>query len=57
MAGDHFQALKAASARIVAGGATGTGYLVDPNRVVTCAHVVKRRVKAARLRLCSLASA
>ena len=41
MAGDTYKTMKAACARIIAGTAKGTGYLVNRNQVVTCAHVVK----------------
>ena len=41
MPADNYEAMKAACARIIAGNSKGTGYLVDRNRVVTCAHVVK----------------
>jgi len=41
MADDDFETMKAACALITAGAARGTGYLVAPDRVVTCAHVVK----------------
>jgi tetratricopeptide (TPR) repeat protein len=41
MPADTYETMKTACARIVAGSSKGTGYLVDRNRVVTCAHVVK----------------
>ena len=41
MASNMYEAMKAACARILAGNSKGSGYLVDHDRVVTCAHVVK----------------
>lgn len=41
MAKETYKALKAACGRIVAGNSKGSGYLVDRDRVITCAHVVK----------------
>ena len=39
---DFFNTMKAATCRIDAPGATGTGFLVSGNRIVTCHHVVER---------------
>ena len=36
-----FEAMKAACARVIAGPAKGTAYLVDAQHAITCAHVVK----------------
>src|SRR5512134_2161621 len=41
MPADTYESMKAACARITAGNSQGTGYLVDRDRVATCAHVVK----------------
>jgi tetratricopeptide (TPR) repeat protein len=38
---DNFERLKGASVRLVGGGSTGTGYLVAPQRIATCEHVIK----------------
>jgi tetratricopeptide (TPR) repeat protein len=41
MPATDFEAIKRATARLVCGGASGTGYLVAPLRIATCAHVVR----------------
>src|SRR4051812_4012517 len=38
---DSYETMRAACARIIAGDSKGTGYLIDHNRIVTCAHIVK----------------
>lgn len=41
MSTSDFEALKRATARLVCGGSSGTGYLVAPLRLATCEHVVR----------------